>query len=106
MRYPVLIEADTEVEAIRLDMIDELMKHTGMLKRMAEQVLGVKIKSVRPVGKILQTGQFDEGQDIEVGFYANSTKIVDKGMSELLQSHLSSIQLEGVGTICPLVFNN
>lgn len=92
------------VEEYREEALNILQRNLEQLKADAEQILGQRIKRVKPIGSITDPTRFNEDSDVDVAFYINVPGEVDEAMSMRLQQYFINHPLPTIGVINSLVF--
>lgn len=99
---------NNELELYRQQALRTIKQRANEWRAIAEDVLGVPVHDVRPIGSVTNKKKFTENSDIDVAFYIKVDEL-PKGLSEELSSQLQEIFIrypEGdLGVINTLVFN-
>jgi hypothetical protein len=105
MRYPEYFTPATDAELYRLELFETLEHVLPLIKKQAEQVLGCKIRMVKPIGAINDPVHFSEDVDVEVAFYLNDVDFqkIDEELTHKLQSYFANLPMLDIGVINAVV---
>jgi predicted nucleotidyltransferase len=97
-------EINNELEDYRLHALYMIKENSKWIKKVAEDVLQVKVTAIKPIGSVTNPGKFHEESDIDVGIYVGDGKEMSEELSETLQTEMINHPLNDIGVVNTLVF--
>lgn len=105
MRYQEYFTPTTDAELYRLELHETLEHVLPLIKKQAEQIIGRKIRMVKPIGAVNDPVHFSEDIEVDVAFYLDgvNSNCINEELTTRLQNHFANLPVEDIGVINAIV---